>query len=204
MAAAFFPNFRFHRTLGLLAVLYATSAVAATADFEEGLRAFKSKSYATALQLFRAEADRGQAAAQYYLGRMYLLGEGVTANYEQAATYFLAAATSGNTDAQFYLGTLYYLGEGVSKDYTKALLWYQRAAAEGDRSAQYSLGVMYAAGEGVPKNTVQALMWFNLAAQSGLRSAAMFKDLLVHSMTPDEIVQADRLVRDRERTPNKP
>jgi len=192
------------RILGLLAVLYAASAMAANAGFDEGLRAFKGKNHATALRLFRAEADQGHAGAQYYLGRMYLLGEGVAANYERAATYFLAAATSGNTDAQFYLGTLYYLGEGVSKDYTKALLWYRRAAAQGDRAAQYSLGVMHAAGEGVPKNTVQALMWFNLAAQSGLQSAATFKDLLVRSMTPDEIAKADRLARDRHRTPNKP
>ena len=62
------------RILGLLSVLYAASAIPATAGFDEGLHAFKGKNYATALQLFRAEADRGHARAQYYLGRMYLLG----------------------------------------------------------------------------------------------------------------------------------
>lgn len=185
------------RILGLLAVLCTTGALAAAAGFDEGVRAFNSKNHAAALQLFRAEADQGHAGAQYYLGQMYLLGEGVAADYEQAAKFFLAAATSGNVDAQFYLGTLYYLGEGVSKDYAKALLWYRRAAEQGDSAAQYSLGVMHAGGEGVPKNTVQALMWFNLAAQSGLQSAAKFGELLVSSMTPEEIAEADRLAREK-------
>lgn len=179
------------------------SATTAAAGFDEGLRAFNDKNHPAALRSFRAEADQGHAGAQYYLGRMYLLGEGVSADYKRAAAYFLAAATAGNTDAQFYLGTLHYLGEGVSKDYSKALLWYRRAAAQGDRAAQYSLGIMHAAGEGVPKSTVQALMWFNLAAQSGLQSAVKFRDLLAHSMTPNEIAEADRLARDRRRTPNR-
>lgn len=190
------------KILGLIALLHATPAMAA--GFEEGRRAFESGNHATALQMFRAEADRGHAGARYYLGRMHLLGEGVSADYKQAAAYFLAAAASGNADAQYFLGALYYLGEGVSKDYASALLWYRRAAAQGDSNAQYSLGVMYAAGEGVPKDTGKAMMWFMLAAQSGLPSAVKFKDLLVQSMTPDEIDQARRLAREWYRTPVKP
>ena len=183
-AATISPTLKIARLFSLIALLHAMSALSATAGFDEGARAFGTKDYATALRSFRAEADRGHAGAQYYLGRMYLLGEGVSADYKRAAAYFTAAATKGNADAQFYLGTLHYLGEGVSKDYTKALLWYRRAAAQGDRAAQYSLGVMHAAGEGVPKSTVRARMWFNLAAQSGLRAAVKFKDVLARSMTP--------------------
>jgi TPR repeat protein len=198
------PVFRWGRVVGLLALLHATTAVAATVSFDEGVRAFEGGNHATALRLFRAEADRGHAGARYYLGRMHLLGEGVSADYKRAAEYFLAAATRGNINAQFYLGTMYYRGVGVSKDYTKALLWYRRAADQGDRAAQFSLGVINLAGEGVPKDTVQALMWFDLAAQSGLRSAAQFKELLARSMTPEEIAEAGRRARDRRRQPAKP
>ncbi len=192
------------RTLGLVACMNLTGALAANAGFEDGLHAFAVKDHRTALRVFQAEADRGHAGAQYYLGRMYLLGEGVSTDYKRAAAYFKSSASAGNKDSQFYLATLHYLGEGVAKDNAKALLWFQRAAAQDDPAAQTSLGIMHAAGEGVPANTVQALMWFNLAARSGLPSAIKFKELLARSMTEEQIAESERLARNRRPPSGRP
>ncbi len=41
------------------------------ANFEAGLRAYTAKDYVTALTHFRPLSDQGNAAAQFYLGRMY-------------------------------------------------------------------------------------------------------------------------------------
>jgi TPR repeat protein len=188
----------------ILAILF-TGATAGTvfAGFDEGVSAFKRKDHAVALEEFRAAAKNGDAEAQYYLGRMYLMADGVPSDYKQAADFFRKAAAHGNANAQFYLGVLNYLGEGVPQDYSKAVKWYSRAAAQGDHVAQYSLGVMYASGAGVTTDHVQALMWFDLAAAGGSEAAEKFRKIMTRKMTAAEISKAKRLSRERMSTPRQ-
>src|SRR5438093_10459764 len=56
----------------------------------------------------RAEAERGDAAAQVNLGRMYYEGKGTAENLTEAYTWFHKAAEQGNPEAQDYLGRMYY------------------------------------------------------------------------------------------------
>ncbi len=177
----------------LVISLTAAGSGAAFAGFDEGVRAYESKNFKLALREFRAAAENDHAKAQYYLGRMYLMWEGVSADYKQAASFFERAAAQGNPNAQFYLGALHYLGEGVPRDYSKAVKWYSAAAAQGDPVAQYSLGVMYASGQGVTKDRVRALAWFNFAAAGGSKTAGKFADILTRKMTPAEIARAKQL-----------
>jgi hypothetical protein len=189
----------------ILAILF-TGATAGTAfaGFDEGVSAFKRKDHAVALEEFRAGAKKGHAGAQYYLGRMYLMADGVSANYKQSADFFRKAAAQGHANAQYYLGVLYYLGEGVPQDYSTAVKWYSEAAAQGDRVAQFSLGVMYASGEGGAADYVQALMWFDLAAAGGSEAAEKFGKIMTGKMTAAEISRAKQLARERNLIPRKP
>src|SRR5216684_6916578 len=73
---------------------------------EDGLIAYERGDYAAALRLWRPPADRGDAAAQYNLGVMYLNGQGVPQDYAAAATWYLKAADQGYAAAQGSLGVM--------------------------------------------------------------------------------------------------
>ena len=192
------------RRLFVSFLLMAVASGAAYAGVDDGVSAFGRKDYGAALREFEAAAEKGDARADYYLGRMYLMAEGVPADYRKSVAYFRRAADHGNANAQFYLGNLYYLGEGVSQDYAEAVKWYGKAAAQADPLAQYYLGVMYASGEGTPKDLVKALMWLDLAASGGYETAAKFRKLVAGTMTPDAIAEAERQAHDLAATLHKP
>jgi TPR repeat protein len=66
-------------------------STAATSDFARA--AYERGNYATALWLFRRQAERGDADAQFNLGTMYRDGQGVPQDYVQAYVWFTLAAT---------------------------------------------------------------------------------------------------------------
>jgi uncharacterized protein len=188
----------------ILAILFTAVGIGtAFAGFDEGIRAYERKDFKVALREFRAADRNDHAGAQYYLGRMYLMWEGVSADYKQSATYFGRSAARGNANAQFYLGVLYYLGEGVSQDYSKAVEWYTKAATQGDPVAQYYLGVMYASGESVTRDHVQALVWLGLAEAGGSETAGKFRDIIARKMTTAELFRAKQLTLERLVAPRK-
>ena len=57
-------------------MLFATTPVAA-GDYEDGLAAFKAGDYQKALRIWKPFAEHGNVLAQFSLGRMYEVGEGV-------------------------------------------------------------------------------------------------------------------------------
>ena len=61
-------------------------------------------------------AAQGDADAQFRLGVMYRVGEGVPKNPAGAIEWFKKAAAQGNSDAQFNLGMMHYSAEGTSTD----------------------------------------------------------------------------------------
>ncbi len=84
----------------LLAVVVVLVAASAWADFEAGQEAFEQGDYAPALKEFRALAEQGDADAQYTLGLMYELGQGVQQDYVQAYLWFNLAAAQGDEGAR--------------------------------------------------------------------------------------------------------
>lgn len=115
----------------------------------------------------RADAERGDAAAQYWLGVSYANGRDVTRDHEAAVVWFRRAAEQGYAAAQYNLGVSYETGRGVPQDDGEAAAWYHRAAEQGNPEAQANLGVMYAQGRGVPLNHGEAIAWQRLAAAQG-------------------------------------
>ena len=136
------------------------------------------------------------AEAQTNLGLMYADGEGVPKDYAEAVKWFRMAAEQGHVHAQYNLGVLYSEGRGVGQDYVEAAKWYRKAAEQGSVDAQYNLGAMYAQGQGVRQDFVQAHIQFSLAAAAGSEGAQKNRDMVANNMTPDQIVEAQRLARE--------
>jgi hypothetical protein len=134
---------------------------------KEGTDAFVKGDYVTALKELRPLAERGNAKAQYRLGRMYEFGQGVVVDKAQALVWLRKSAAQGDAEAQLELGVMYATGDGVKQDDKMAVELFQKAATQGEATAQYNLGLMYAKGNGVQKDYAQAVAWFRKAAEQG-------------------------------------
>ena len=121
------------RTLALLVLLTVQGNV--LAGWDEGVTAYDSGDYATALKEFRPLAEQGEASAQGSLGVMYAKGQGVTQDYKEAVKWYRKAAEQGDATAQKNLGKMYYDGKGVPPNYLKAHMWFNLAGAAGNDKA---------------------------------------------------------------------
>jgi TPR repeat protein len=167
-------------------------------EYEDGVAAFKSEDYETAFKKFKIATAQGNVDAQVFIGAFYVQGLVVKQDYHRAMGLFKLAANRGHTEAQFNIGQMYIQGMGVVQDYAEAVRWYKLAAAQGYTTAQFNLGVLYDEGLGVGQDYVRAHMWFNLAAPKDPKAAAKRTEL-AKAMTPQQIVQAEKLARECKR-----
>ena len=162
----------------LLRTLLALCAIlccnAALAGLKEGYAALARKDYVTAMKEYRPLAERGNAEAQYRVGRMYEFGQGVPQDKALGIAWVRKAAEQNHADAQYELGVVYGTGDGVKQDDVQAVAWFRKAAMQGDSMAQYNLGQSYANGQGVNKDYAQAVDWWRKSAAQG-NADAQFK-----------------------------
>ena len=151
--------------------LYCSAAVA---GLKEGYDALSRKDYATAIKEYRPLAERGDAEAQYRIGRLYEFGNGYPKDQAQGIAWIRKAAAQNHADAQQELGVIYATGDGVKQDNVQAVAWFRKAATQGDATAQYNLGLLYAKGQGVAKDYAQAIDWWRKSATQG-NADAQFK-----------------------------
>ena len=137
-------------------------APTAAGDPSAGYNAQSCGDYATALRIFRPQAEQGDPNAQLMLGRMYENGQGVAQSYSEAMQWYRKAADQGNAGAEYSLGYMYDSGE-VAQDYSEAEKWYRLAADQGDSGAQTALGEIYKAGHSVQQNDDEAAKWIHKA-----------------------------------------
>ena len=90
--------------------------------------AYDRANYATALQVWLAEAEGGDPKAQTYVGEIYERGLGRVADPALAVGWYQKAATQGYARAQINLGSLYERGLGTAQDKAKALNLYRAAS----------------------------------------------------------------------------
>ncbi len=130
---------------------------------------------ASALEVYREWAEKGDAFGQAQLGRMYLRGEGVEKDYALALAWYRKSAAQGNGDAQAHLGHMVEKGLGTEPDYQQAVAWYKKSIANGNVYAQVLLGDVYRSGSGVDPSPRKALACYLKAAEQGrdLDSAAL-------------------------------
>ncbi|MDR2709289.1 MAG: sel1 repeat family protein [Elusimicrobiota bacterium] len=120
-----------------------------------------------AFEWYQKAADLGYAEAQYYLGEMYMSGQGVRQNSKLAIKWYQKAADQKYFEAQFALADFYY----NNQEFKKAFEIYKRLAEEGNAGAQKILGDMYYSGIGVKQNFSSAFMWYEKASLQSLPEA---------------------------------
>lgn len=122
------------------AVLLAVLSAPGRADFNDGVIAYQLGEYDKAYQTMRSLADTANHAyAQYWVGMMFLQGQGVAQDYAEAGTWFRKSSERGIPQAQYKLGTLYLQGQGLPRDYEQAYAWYKVAAAHNHALAVQAL-----------------------------------------------------------------
>jgi TPR repeat protein len=148
---------------------------------------------AKALTALEYAADQGQLAAQWKVGRMYAVGDGVPQDDQRAIFYFSQIANThpeeppGTSQARIVADAFVALGHyylkgipntAVVPDASRAREMFAYAASYfGDADAQYQLGRIYL--DGTPSDPHQAARWFQLAATKGdCRAEAVLGDML--------------------------
>src|ERR1700749_948067 len=85
-----------------------------------------------------AQAQQGDAAAQFDTGICYENGQNGPVDYATAAVWYRKSADHGYADAETNLAYLYNNGLGVPRDDEQAFAWYSKAAAQGESHAEES------------------------------------------------------------------
>jgi TPR repeat protein len=132
------------------------------------------------------EAEKGNANAQYNLGRMYQNGAGVAVDTGKALEWYTKAAAQGNENAQYNLGVMYHNGDGVAQDRKRGVELISQAAEQGFAWAEYTLGVIYQNGEGVPVDRKKAVEWYTKAAEKGNPKALFTLGLIYENDDQDD------------------
>jgi len=93
------PEWRTCRLLAGVALTIALTGPTALADSDPAAVAAANGDYATAAQLWMQRAQKGDAVAEYNLGRLYRAGRGVPQDMARASQWFRKAAHQGLVDA---------------------------------------------------------------------------------------------------------
>lgn len=130
------------------------------------LYAQQSDADANKLAEVRFKADKGDAKAQWELGKAFSQGEfGLEKDQQEAVKWFRKAAEQNFASAQFNLGACYMFGNGVEKEQQEAVKWYLKAAEQNDVWSQFNLGTCYYNGNGVRQDVAEAVKWYRKAAE---------------------------------------
>jgi hypothetical protein len=89
------------------------------------------RDYRKAYNYFEQAASAGMAQANFNLGYMHELGQGVPVTPTEAAYRYRLAGLEGHVEALRRLANFYLTGEGVAFDADRALFWLGQLAARG-------------------------------------------------------------------------
>jgi TPR repeat protein len=114
-----------------------------------------------------ALAEQGNINAQYLLGLMYQLGQGINKDYSEAIEWYRKAAENNHIDAQVKLGHMFYTVSWRHKNSNEAIIWFSKAAKQGNVEAQFYLANMYQHGQGVTCDLKEAENWYVKVIENG-------------------------------------
>jgi TPR repeat protein len=133
-AAAAEPSAVPEATAGAAAATATTEAEdePAPGDLGAGIAAYDRGDYPAAAEHWRPLAEKGDPEAQYRLGELYRLGQGVPEDPAAAGRWHLEAAEQGHGRAMYHLALMYYRGRGNDweRDYVRAYVWFKLAAEQ--------------------------------------------------------------------------
>lgn len=160
----------------------------AQAGFDEGWQAYLRKDYPLAIRAWKPLAEKGDAKAMVALGRLYLWGYGVEANFDTARRLFNGAVKKGNLDAFHGLAMLEVKRglSGVAVDH------WRQAAERGHARSQDALAQALSLGISIKKDAAEAYYWYRKAAEQGSTFAQynLAGTYLAGKGTPQDLMQA--------------
>ncbi len=150
-----------------LFVLMPTAGDTAAADASNAWRALWAEDYKRAEIEARADADAGDAQAQYVMAELYRQPNFTRCDADVSLAWYEKAAAQSHLSATISLGDIYHWGRGVPRSPQKAFEYYARAAELGGVKAQRRIGEAYATGVGAEKDDDLAFLWTKQAAVAG-------------------------------------
>ena len=108
----------------------------------QGYQAYLKGDYAVALHHLEPLAKDGEPYAQYVLGVMHAMGQGVRRNDEIALKWYRKSADQGFDDAQYAMGKMYKNARVVKRDYNEAIKWFKKAQQQGHKQAEVAISAL--------------------------------------------------------------
>ncbi len=152
-----------------------------TDDLKVGRRAYNRGNYARAMKYFQKSSEDSNMVADWYLGHMYRLGQGVPVDDTIAYSYYSRVSEQFDpeepdlkrlrvgVDAQLRVAR--YISDGIPQAAIKASpdraakMYLRLASNYGHPEAMYALGAMNVEGHGIKKNPQQGLKWLMAGAR---------------------------------------
>jgi len=125
---------------------------------------------------FSRAAEQGEAGAQFDLGKLYDLGQGVERNMERAHELWLQSAQGGYSAAQNVLGQV------VGIDKAEGREWFKKSALQGNFDSQNLLGMYH---QYNTEDLTEAYKWFNLTKMYGQYDHSVGKRIIFKAEGPD-------------------
>lgn len=111
------------------------TALAADADYGDGMLAYSSGDYDKAFDIWQDLAAEGHVRAQFNVAYMFEFGIVSKPDYSEAIKWYRKAANQGYARAQNFLGWMYEMGKGVDRNRDEAMKWLKKAADQGNEDA---------------------------------------------------------------------
>lgn len=100
---------------------------------------------------------RGEAKAQFYLGKSYLYGKnGLEKDLFESSLWFKKSAELHYAPSMYEYSVALMEGRGIMKNKTQGINWLKQSAKGNYALAQLKLGICYETGEGVGKDIEKA------------------------------------------------
>jgi uncharacterized protein len=140
----------------------------AIAQTAAGVDAYNRGDFPAAVKIWREQALKGDADAQFNLGQSYKMGRGVKVDLDAALDWYRRAAMQGHLKAADSMGhVLHYQGK-----IAQALPYLQPSAERGDPRSQYLYATELFNGVNVAKDWVRAYAFMTSASSQGMSLAS--------------------------------
>lgn len=151
----------------------------AAGSLSAGLDYERKGDFKSALRIFDAACQGGNASGCSRMGWYYQNGKGVPKDYPKALNNYKAGCAGGDGLGCYNLGWMYEKGSGVAQSYGTARTWYEKGCDLGNAHSCTALGYIWQHGLGVGRNKDNAIGSFEKACRLGHNKACEIRNSFV-------------------------
>lgn len=151
----------------LFALLLLATPTLAEGTLEEAIAAYDAGEYEKAYALFLPLAEAGDAEAQYWVAKFFILGKGVPESQAEALPWLHASAAQDFSEAAYVLSLIYIDGDDFLRDEELALQYLYQASKLCHVDAAATLGMELMTSDRNPETKVEAFAWLYISIDLG-------------------------------------